>query len=715
MMRGRRPRRATRALTDGAASERRQPSTLSFCRLTPRPAHAGGRAGTLPLSKLRAATCAAVLAAALAAVWPSPASAAPSQGPAWRWQLPLPQGNGVHGLAFPTRGDGWFVGDAGTIMRTADGGATWSRQRSGTTSALHGVAFVDANTGYTVGAAGTVLRTANGGSAWARRTSHTTLDLTGVAFVDRRRGLVVGEQGLILSTANGGLTWQRRRFRTGAATLNAVARWGTRWAWAAGDQNTILRTGNGGLTWRRLKTGLGIDYDVADVAFISRSEGWALANYVNDESMAGVLLHTTNGGSSWRVQGWQPDVAVAAFLSLAFDSTGRFGVIVGDRDDEPDGVTDGPVVLSTTDGGRSWLHASSGSLEPATAVVVTPRGTTWVAEASGTLSWSDDKCTTWSRSGHSIGAGVELNGIDFVDRSLGWAVGSNGSIARTVDGGASWDAQPSGLQAALRAVSFADAQHGLAVGDHVVMATSDGGSHWAPVQTDTDAVWTGVVFGDLLHAWIVGERWNQSAQRYDALMLRTVDGGATWAEQAQAGTSTGGLRSLSFASDRLGWAVGVGGLVWRTADGGQSWTRLKWNGRAGLDLLGVAFVDERTGWAVGEQLSIYRTTDGGATWKLQRAARDGGNEWFEALQAVVFTDAKTGWAVGGHGRVFHTRDGGATWLRQAAGTDVWLNAADFVDANNGWIAGFHGSILATSCGGDALGRRATSQSGSGAR
>jgi photosystem II stability/assembly factor-like uncharacterized protein len=631
--------------------------------------------------------------------------------------MPLPQGNGVHGFAFPTQKDGWFVGDAGTIVRTADGGVTWNRQRCGTSNALFGVAFVSAQTGFVVGAGGTVLGTTNAGSTWTRRPSHTTLDLIGVAFVDRRRGLAVGEQGLVLSTADSGRTWQRRRFSKGAATLNALARRGTRYAWAVGDQNTILRTANGGLNWKRQRTGLGFDYDVVDVAFISRSEGWVLANYVNEEWRAGVLLHTTNGGSSWRVQSWQPDAAMAAFSSLAFDSSGRFGVIVGERDDEPDGVADGPVVLRTTDGGVSWQYVSSGSLEPVDAVGITPRGATWIAETSGTLSWSDDRCTTWSRSGRSIGAGVEFNGIDFAAGSLGgWAVGSNGSIAHTIDGGAGWDLQLSGVQATLRAVSFADGQRGLAVGDHVVLATGDGGSHWAPVETGSDAVWTGVLSRDALHAWIVGERWNQTAQRYDALVLRTVDGAATWSEQAQAGTSTGGLRSLSFVSDQRGWAVGAGGLVWRTTDGGQSWTRLKWSGAAGIDLLGVAFVDERTGWAVGERLSIYRTTDGGATWTLQRAARDGSGEWFEDLQAVVFVDAKTGWAVGGHGRVFHTTNGGATWLRQTAGTDVWIYAVDFVDANNGWLAGDHGSILATFCGGAAGGgRRSTSQPGSGAR
>jgi photosystem II stability/assembly factor-like uncharacterized protein len=55
------------------------------------------------------------------------------------------------------------VGVGGTIVRTTDGGATWTPQASGTTNILHGVSFVDANTGTAVGDSGTILRTDTGG------------------------------------------------------------------------------------------------------------------------------------------------------------------------------------------------------------------------------------------------------------------------------------------------------------------------------------------------------------------------------------------------------------------------------------------------------------------------------------------------------------------------------------------------------------------------
>src|SRR5436309_4348978 len=58
------------------------------------------------------------------------------------------------------------VGDAGTIVRTTDGGATWKQIFSGTTAKLSGVSFPDIDTGMAVGSEGTILRTLDGGATW---------------------------------------------------------------------------------------------------------------------------------------------------------------------------------------------------------------------------------------------------------------------------------------------------------------------------------------------------------------------------------------------------------------------------------------------------------------------------------------------------------------------------------------------------------------------
>lgn len=82
----------------------------------------------------------------------------------WYWQNPLPQGNWLHTATSIGPTTLVAVGDFGTIIRTDDGGATWTLQSSGTTNSLLGVSFVDANTGIAVGDSGTILRTDDGGA-----------------------------------------------------------------------------------------------------------------------------------------------------------------------------------------------------------------------------------------------------------------------------------------------------------------------------------------------------------------------------------------------------------------------------------------------------------------------------------------------------------------------------------------------------------------------
>ncbi len=81
----------------------------------------------------------------------------------WFWQNPLPQGNPLNRVSFVDANTGTAVGDFGTILRTTDGGATWTPQTSGTTNSLRGLSFVNANTGTVVSNYGTILRTTTGG------------------------------------------------------------------------------------------------------------------------------------------------------------------------------------------------------------------------------------------------------------------------------------------------------------------------------------------------------------------------------------------------------------------------------------------------------------------------------------------------------------------------------------------------------------------------
>jgi len=102
---------------------------------------------------------------------------------------------------------GWIVGEDGIIMKTDDGGATWTKQDSSTKKNLFNVYPVDDQQVVAIGADGTILLTTDGGSHWEVEKSPKVVSLFGVIFLDKNTGFAVGEFSTVLSTTDGGKTW----------------------------------------------------------------------------------------------------------------------------------------------------------------------------------------------------------------------------------------------------------------------------------------------------------------------------------------------------------------------------------------------------------------------------------------------------------------------------------------------------------------------------
>ena len=97
---------------------------------------------------------AACAVAALAA--PAGASVQVSQS-GWFWGNPTPQGNTLRALDFQS-GRGYAIGDAGTALRTDDGGATWTGLATGTSADLDRLQIVTPDVLVIQGGDGCVLR-----------------------------------------------------------------------------------------------------------------------------------------------------------------------------------------------------------------------------------------------------------------------------------------------------------------------------------------------------------------------------------------------------------------------------------------------------------------------------------------------------------------------------------------------------------------------------
>ena len=108
------------------------------------------------------------------------------------------------GVIFGTPPD---IGLPTTILRTTNGGTTWINVRAQASwGVIRSVAFTDAENGYAVGDAGVMLQTKDGGASWETLQSPTAQNLRAITFSGAGLLTAVGSGGAIIHTRPGGVT-----------------------------------------------------------------------------------------------------------------------------------------------------------------------------------------------------------------------------------------------------------------------------------------------------------------------------------------------------------------------------------------------------------------------------------------------------------------------------------------------------------------------------
>ena len=130
-------------------------------------------------------------------------------GETWT-RIMMPTKTELFHLDFNGSSHAWIVGDNGVILASTNSGQTWLTQSSGTTNALYNVDFRDDDEGYAVGEKGTILRTNNGGATWNRVITRFTENFMRVDFADDKNGWIVGHRGSILRSADRGRSWVKQ-------------------------------------------------------------------------------------------------------------------------------------------------------------------------------------------------------------------------------------------------------------------------------------------------------------------------------------------------------------------------------------------------------------------------------------------------------------------------------------------------------------------------
>jgi photosystem II stability/assembly factor-like uncharacterized protein len=292
------------------------------------------------------------------------------------------------------------------------------------------------------------------------------------------------------------------------------------WVVASDTEGLVLYTSNGGINW--LTQSVPFSRFLFDVFFLNEQKGWIGTDY-------GFVYHTENGGDTWtcQVMGLAWLITRIFFIDDSYGWTASIGATVGRTINGGDDweqiiLPYPPFHCDTVDiWGISFVNKQKG-LFCAGRYPKWMSGDTWFTKGQGYIAVSNDSGLNWqlllrdtiydffdikmldTLNGFVVGGNDRtmsanvmrtfnggntwqnvtissqakyLRSIKFVGNHA-WAVGHNGTIIHSNNGGNTWSMQSSNINTTLYDVDFADTLHGLIAGDSYVLYTYNSGNAW---------------------------------------------------------------------------------------------------------------------------------------------------------------------------------------------------------------------------------------------
>jgi photosystem II stability/assembly factor-like uncharacterized protein len=463
--------------------------------------------------------------------------------------------NAVH---FVNQLTGWLTGASSDIRKTTDGGATWIQQSSGVGSGNNDIWFKDANNGFVIGNNGILRKTTNGGNTWQTITSGVTVTLRRIFFANNNLGFVACGNGQILRTTDGGNTWNV--ITTGAGGINDIYFVDANTGYLS-SSNILFKSVDGGLTWSPVNTGaslpiLRIFFTDLNTGFLSvGGEGiykttnagltWNnnttlngfydnfYAIYFTDANTGfiggdlGKINKTVDGGLTWKNM-------------ITGLGTELFSVFATHKDTAYTGGKEGKI-FKTENGGVSYFQQTKAFSSIISKLYFTNNNVGFACSDSGRIMKTTDGGEHWVLKPTNTLRG--FTDVSFINANIGFASATGGLIFKTIDAGETWDSISTGEPVVGRAICFLNEDTGFVAGSNKIARTFDGGITWNVHTSNFASSLQDIVFTNSSLGYCAGTFGK---------ILFTIDCGLNW--QAVDNTIVGAqIEEMWFANDSVGY------------------------------------------------------------------------------------------------------------------------------------------------------------------
>ena len=265
-------------------------------------------------------------------------------------------------------------------------------------------------------------------------------------------------------------------------------------------------------------------------------------------------------------------------------------------------------IFTTSNSGTNWSESESGTINDLNSIdfldIVIVIGDAGIVLINEEDSWIDNSITNASNL-----YDVSVVSYSSFNDSLIFVSGMNGEIWKWSNG--SWIdlSGATGVNSDIYGIDFVNETHGIAVGeDGLIIVTENGGLSWEP--SDIPESVNGLSFYDVafinpIRAFVAGE--NGTFMRSSGTGDSSI--GYNWVVWDTGSTST--IKAISYSSINKVWIVGDNNFIALTKDGGKSFFNQSQPQTIDTDFSGISFSDGFNGFMVGESgIALYTDREG---------------------------------------------------------------------------------------------------------